>query len=192
MRRKHDKYTPDEWFKLCRYDPETGFFYWKERDYSLTFGGYTPARKYIPMFNRLYAGKRADSKTPFGYRCVQPFYDKIQAHRLAWAWQHGAWPAGEIDHINGVRDDNRLVNLRVVVPQENRRNSALRSDNTSGRVGVTFDRSRNRWHASITIQGRAVHLGRFISFADACAARERAEIDFGFHPNHGRAPTWTG
>jgi len=185
-RRDHDLYTPDEWFKLYEFDPVTGFFYWKKREIGLTFGGHAPAPRYIRAFNTRYAGVRADSKTPYGYRCLQPFYANIQAHRLAWAWKHRAWPDGEIDHINGIRDDNRLENLRAVTPRENRRNSALRSDNTSGRVGVIYDSVRQRWRAEICIEGKNIYLGRYTSYDAACAARDDAEKRFNFHPNHGR------
>jgi len=60
------------------------------------------------------------------------------AHRVAWFLHHGAWPMGEIDHINGNAQDNRIANLRDVTHKENTRNMKRRSDNTSGITGISY------------------------------------------------------
>jgi hypothetical protein len=91
----------------------------------------------------------------------------------------------DIDHINGNRRDNRIANLRAVDRRENMRNARLRSNNTSGIVGVTFSRDRKKWVAQIN-DGKVRSLGRFDKFEDAVEARKAAERRAGFHPNHGR------
>lgn len=89
------------------------------------------------------------------------------AHRLAWLYMTGAWPTNQIDHINGVRDDNRISNLRGATNAENQQNTALRDDNTSGFMGVSWFRERGKWHARITIAGKDKHLGYFDTPEDA-------------------------
>jgi len=186
-----DLYTPQEWQKLYYLDEANGAFFWKPREKGLVFGGRRAADKYIATFNRTRAGMRADTLTPFGYRVLQPFYVHVLAHRLVWGFVTGGWPDGEIDHVNGIRDDNRIENLRVVDRSGTATNIAVRSDNTSGRVGVFFDSRRSRWRAEIQKEGKVLYLGRFNTFEDAVSARVAAEENLGFHPNHGRSPTWT-
>lgn len=62
-----------------------------------------------------------------GYRTVRVDYARFLAHRLACLYVHGEWPCGEIDHIDGDKDNNRIGNLRVVTRQQNRWNSPLRA-----------------------------------------------------------------
>lgn len=82
------------------------------------------------------------------------------AHRLIWWLVHGELPCGFIDHVNGDKSDNRLCNLRLATDAENKRNVGMRSHNTSGFKGVTWDKTNRRWLAHATFNGRAVHLGR--------------------------------
>jgi HNH endonuclease/AP2 domain len=76
----------------------------------------------------------------------------------------GRWPKGEIDHVNGNKDDNRWENLREATRSQNIANARTPGCNTSGYKGVYFDRSKPRvkpWRASITVDGRTVRLGYF-------------------------------
>lgn len=113
----------------------------------------------------------------------------LKAHRMAWAWTHGRWPeAGlELDHINGHKADFRLANLREVDRVENQQNTKRQTNNTSGRMGVTWAKRERKWTAGIVLARRQHHLGYFDTFEAACAARAQAEERLGFHPNHGRA-----
>ncbi|MFD2248971.1 hypothetical protein [Pseudochelatococcus lubricantis] len=94
----------------------------------------------------------------------------------------------EIDHVNGIRSDNRFNNLRNVDHAANTRNVALHSSNTSGVIGVSWAKRECRWRASIKANNRERHIGYFRDFEDAVAARKAAERQFGFHKNHGRLP----
>jgi len=93
---------------------------------------------------------------------------------------------GQIDHINGDRCDNRLLNLRVVSPQVNAMNRSNRSDNTSGCLGVCWHPSTQKWRARIKVMGKQKSLGLFAEKIDAICARKDAEKKYGFHRNHGR------
>ncbi len=166
--------TVEELKRRLRYDPETGHIFWRE--------------------GQLRAGKRAFTyKSKRGYN-VSTYKSNgecttLAAHRVAWALHYGAFPSGQVDHINGDRTDNRIANLRDVVNAENARNSAMNSNNTSGVCGVYLHRQTGKWCAQISAFGKTVGLGLFADKSDAVIARKAAERVLGYHPNHGRAPT---
>ena len=115
---------------------------------------------------------------------------QCSAHRLAWLYTHGEWPAGFIDHINGNRCDNRLCNLRDVTPQENSANKtvAARGKTSSQRVGVFLYKNckTKPWTAQITDKGKRVYLGRFDSeqeAANAYSAYKQSQAQPGGLPN---------
>ena len=99
---------------------------------------------------------------------------------------YNEWPRKTIDHVNGDRSDNRVVNLRSVAHQENHRNRAIPKSNTSGVMGVYWGKRDRKWYAQIKINGKKKHLGSFSCKKKAIQARKKAEIDYGFHANHGR------
>lgn len=134
-------------------------------------------------WNARYAGTSAGWVEAHGYIRVSLGDRAHYAHRLIFLREYG-WFPDQVDHINGLRDDNRLCNLRAADNTTNARNSKLRVDNTSSRVGVSWH--ENRWRALLFIDGRYISLGRFTDFDAACAARAAAEVAYGFHPNHGR------
>lgn len=118
------------------------------------------------------AGGIAGAINNNGYRLIHVAGHFCRAHRLAWLYVHGVWPTGEIDHINGVRDDNRLENLRdvsMVTNQQNRRSALVR--NAVGLLGVS--KSKNRYTAAIYAEGRDRHLGTF----DTPEAAHAAYVD---------------
>ena len=107
------------------------------------------------------------------------------AHRVIWKMVHDEEPE-EIDHIDGNPSNNRLDNLRAVDRITNLRNMRRSKANTSGVTGVHF--RRGYWIASIHDEGRQVELGYFTNKDEAIRARNIAERDLDYHPNHGRAP----
>lgn len=132
------------------YDPQTGMLHWKVST------------------GRVKAGDVAGSRVQ-GYVQVRLGRVRYYAHRVAWLFSHGAWPCGEIDHINGIRDDNRIVNLRDVSTAINRQNlrSPPRTHGTkSGFLGVWVD-EHNRFGARITVGGKTHHLGMYGSPQEA-------------------------
>jgi len=120
-----------------------------------------------------------------GYLRIMVNRKHYLAHRLAWLYVYGYMPT-IIDHIDGNKTNNKLSNLREVSSLENQRNLTLAKNNTSGVTGVSFSKSRNKWEAKIQVNGKTIHLGRFIELEDAIIARKQGELKYGFHKNHGK------
>ena len=122
-----------------------------------------------------------------GYYQVQVDGKLYMVHRVIWCMFNGDIPDGhEIDHINHIRDDNRLENLRVVTKQGNKRNRSRNKSNTSGVIGVSRYNPRNKWQSQIKVDGKNIHLGFYDDFDEAVKVRKEAEVKYGFHSNHGK------
>lgn len=81
----------------------------------------------------------------------------------------------DVDHRDHETYNNQKFNLRVCKHHQNITASKTYSNNTSGRKGVSWDKSRNKWTVSITYNKKTHHIGRYDSFEDAVKAREEAE-----------------
>ena len=126
--------------RVLRYDPDTGEF-WRTAD--------APANV---------AGKPANAKDRLGYVCFRVNGKMYKAHRLAWAFVHGEFPDGDIDHINGNPSDNRICNLRLASHSLNLQNQRrAKSNNSTGLLGVCPNGSG--WRAEIRVNGKKVNLG---------------------------------
>ncbi|WVS23985.1 hypothetical protein QkW1_62 [Ralstonia phage QkW1] len=101
-------------------------------------------------------------------------YLLLYAHRLVWQYVHGSEPALDLDHINGVRSDNRISNLREVSRSQNQWNYPTPKTNTSGAKGVRATTS-GRWAAYIKQYGERIYLGTFVTIEQASAAYRDAE-----------------
>jgi hypothetical protein len=112
------------------------------------------------------------------------FGKNVRAHRVLWALHYGSDPDGVIDHINGLKADNRIENLRVTDAEGNAQNRPLRRDNRTGSSGVIPH--GDKFRANIRCGGKLTHLGTFERLSDAVAVRKEAERAMGFHENHGR------
>jgi hypothetical protein len=166
--------------QLLAYDPDTGALTWLPRPLDM-FGGDV---RICGTWNTRYAGKPALNcvDAGHGYRVGAVLGRSYLAHRVAWKLSTGGDPSDELDHINGDRTDNRRCNLRVVSRLENQKNTALRSNNKTGVVGVYWHKVAGKWCATL---GNRV-IGRFPTFKAAVAARRYAEHRAGYHPNHGK------
>ena len=129
------------------------------------------------------AGGIKDAK---GYRQIKYRGVKYLEHRLAWFFYYKEWPAGQIDHIDQNPANNRIENLRAVSNQENHRNMKVPKDNTSGAIGVSWNKKAAKWKSFIGVSGVTLYLGLYLDWFDAVCSRKSAEHRFGFHPNHGR------
>ncbi|NMC25060.1 MAG: HNH endonuclease [Serratia sp.] len=163
------------------YNSDTGVITWLPRPIS----HFATVRVYKTWHSR-FCGKSAGGLNQKGYIEIGIQGLLIKAHRIAWALTFGEFPKGDIDHINGIRHDNRIVNLRDVDRSTNCRNSARPKNNHSGICGVYWRVRDSRWVASINFGGTQQHLGYFKCLIDAVSARKSAEIKYGYHENHGR------
>jgi len=179
--------TPELLRQLLRYEPDTGKLFWLPRNVGMFTDGAHSAAHNAALWKSRFEGKEAlKTINCDGYRHGNLCGHTLRAHRVAWAIFYGKWP-DRTDHINGVRADNRIVNLRDVTNQENMRNQKKRKNNTSGATGVSWDKEHNRWLVQIMVEsGKNKKVGRFDDFGEAVAARKSAEIEHGFHANHGR------
>lgn len=106
-----------------------------------------------------------------GYVYAKLSGSRYLVHRLVWLHATGKWPTGQIDHINGNRSDNRLENLRDVCHSINLQNQrTAHRGSSSGLLGVSWRRDKEKWAAGIKVCGRQKHLGFFSSKSDAHAA----------------------
>ena len=101
-----------------------------------------------------------------GYLVVRFKGITYRAHRVAWFLHFGVWPKSNIDHINGVRVDNRLINLREATPRENQQN--LNCHREGHLPGTT--RIKDRWQSQVEIDGKSFYLGRYSTQQEAHAA----------------------
>lgn len=136
-------------------------------------------------WNGLFAGKRAGCEASNGYRTICVNGKNILEHRVAWALFYGVWPDGEIDHVDHVRNNNKITNLRVVDHAENGLNQSMRVDNTTGVTGVYWVEKHRRWRALAYVQKKIIHIGYFGTFQEAVLARQRFNA-VNFHSNHGK------
>lgn len=149
------------------YDSETGILTWIKK----------PSKNVV-------LNSRAGTDTPTGYRVVTFMGSKIPEHRLIWCMVHGEFPKHEIDHINQLRDDNRICNLREVTRSENTRNRS-RGDSRLDEVGIWYCKRRKRYIAEITLNGVKVYQKSFTDIDTAIKERKAKAKELGFHDNHG-------
>jgi len=144
--------SQEELKKVLSYDPATGVFRWA-----------------VPMLrNKIKAGDIAGSYDPDGYICITYRKYNYKSHRLAFLYMEGFFPGSkeQIDHINGIRDDNSFLNLRIVSCQENCQNRIEHRKN--GQLpGAFFRRKSGRWLSQITIDGKHYHLGTWATKEEA-------------------------
>jgi HNH endonuclease len=158
--RLDDPLTADQLRAVLTYYPKTGLFFWKSRP------------DIRPSANSGRQGKMAGTTKPIGYVYICINRRLYLAHRLAWFHVHGRWPVAEIDHINEVRTDNRLANLRECSHGENNTRSKARADNKSGVLGVFRTALSPKWQAQVQHQGVSIHVGMFDTIEEAKAARD--------------------
>lgn len=127
--------------------------------------------------------KSVGSRTSQGYLVVRVDRIQLKSHRIIYSHFHGPIaPWMEFDHINGVRSDNRIGNLRRVTHEQNMQNRQdVHRNNASGFRGVHFEKATGRWKAQISINGKQTNIGRFEFKEDAVAAYAMAAAKFHTH-----------
>lgn len=146
--------TADRLRELLEYDKLTGVLTWRVHQGSMA------------------AGRVAGTLGAKGHRMVRVDGRFYLAHRLIWKIVSGADPAQQIDHVDGDRDHNAWSNLREATHGQNRANSRLNRNNTSGFKGVTWAKDQRKWRALVSFKGKIHHIGYFDSAE--VAARERS------------------
>lgn len=138
--------------EVLRYEPDTGLFYWK-----------------VSTAQRVKVGQKAGGMDKYGYIVI--VIDKVpyKAHRLAWLYVYGKWPVGDIDHIHGVRYDNRISQIRDVSRSANLYNQHRAKKNSlAGVLGVS--KSGSSFVARIGIGGKCKYLGTYKTADEAHSA----------------------
>lgn len=160
---KNESLSHDHLRELLDYDPKTGIFTWK-----------------IAAGKRVSEGLRAGWNEGKGYRKIQVSGKSYREHQLAWFYVNGKWPDHEVDHKDGIRNNNRISNLREATRLENRQNLSGKSSGKSGVIGCSWHKKTKKWQAYISV-GRKWHaLGYFDNREDAGAAYLRAKQEL--HP----------
>lgn len=144
---------------LIVYMPHIGMFFWRVRRSNMAAGSMAG-----------YLGKQ-------GYWHIAIDRKQYKAHRLAWLYMTGEWPLQQIDHINGIPDDNRFCNLRCATACENQRNKRRLKNSTSGRSGVSWHKKSKMWRAYINAPNH-ISLGYYHNKYDAISARQDAELTY--------------
>ena len=161
--------TQQELKQLFHYDPFTGEF-----------------TRAIDR-RRFKAGERAGCLAKgkhAGYRVIRIDNKLYREHCLAFLYMTGDWPLFHVDHENHDRADNRWVNLKEVTHAENQQNMKKQSNKTSV-LGVTQIPS-GKYRAQMSYNKKPIHLGYYDTLEEAAQARADANVEYGFHRNHGK------
>lgn len=155
--------TQDFIKSILKYDPQTGVFSWRTDRGSAKKGDVAGTKHH-----------------PHGYVYIRVNKKNYKAARLVWLYMEGYFPEYCVDHIDRNRSNDKWTNLRHVTQSCNLKNTSKRSSNTSGIVGVNWDKAKRKWHAQITVDYKNLWIGRFSQKIDAARARWEAEKKYNF------------
>jgi hypothetical protein len=153
--------THERLLEVLDYDPVTGVFTWRVSR------------------PKCRAGDAAGSLEPRGYRVIKVDGKRYYAHRLAWFYVYGRWPTDEVDHRFGVKDDNRIGELREATPKLNQQNRS-RANRGSVCASLGVRRMGRRYQARIKLNGKHIHLGTYDTEAEAATQYLTAKAKY--HP----------
>ena len=147
--------------EVLHYNPDTGLFTWKERR-----GG------------TAIEGVEAGWTNGSGYKRIAFNNVEYPGHHLAWLYMTGELPRKQLDHINGIRNDNRLSNLREATQKENMQNTRKHADNKSGYLGVYLHKHSGKFHSRIMVDGKQISLGYSDTAEAAHEAYKKAKAQY--------------
>lgn len=156
-----DDLTQKEVRTVLDYCPQTGIFQWKYRS------------DMPNQWNTRFAQQVAGGYSGDGYIAIRINGRRYLSHRLVFLWMTGSFPICEIDHINGIRYDNRFDNLREATSSENKMNACRHKDNKSGVKGIRFHKRAKKYQARVNIDGKAIYLGLFDTAEEAKTERDK-------------------
>jgi len=146
-------FTAEELREMLNYCPETGVFTWK-----------------MQTGSRAAVGKEAGNIHHTGYHNIRIKRITYQAHRLAWLHYYGKEPKKYLDHVNGVKNDNSIKNLREASQQENMCNQGRPITNKTGFKGVSWVERIKKYHAQCQVAGKKYRLGYYLTPEEAYQA----------------------
>ena len=151
-----------------------GSFTWKSRPLR-----HFPDERAMKIWNTKYSGKKCvGSKKYNGYVYFTFFNKSLSSHRLAWFIHNGHCDENlEIDHINGIRNDNRIENLRMATPSNNQHNKKIQKNNTSGYKNVVWNKQCKKWQVIINVNKKGKHIGLYDSIEDAAESAKNARYN---------------
>jgi hypothetical protein len=154
--------THEDLTNLIDYSQETGLFVWKKKRRGVVIG------------------KTLGADNGFGYLRITVLGKSYYAHRLAWFYVHKVWP-DTIDHINGCKADNRILNLKNCSMSENNQNKhGPQTNSKSQTLGVSWHKKAKKWQAHICVYKERKYLGLFDNVMDAQKAylieKEKANV----------------
>ena len=154
--------TQEELKQRLLYDAETGIFVW------------------IKPQKGIRVGDLAGNLSTTGYARIGLDGISYQAHRLVYLYIYGYLPDDDIDHINGIRNDNRLCNLRLATRGQNNQNRKFANkNNKTGHKGIWRHQS-GKYRVSIGVNNKNIHLGYHNTLEEAIEARKAGELLY--HP----------
>jgi len=159
--------TQERLKEALRYDQFTGDFTWIRRRSGASVGSV------------------AGHLDIFGYIVIGLDRKVYKAHRLAFLYMDGKFPVNDVDHDDHVRHNNIWSNLNEATNQENHKNCSMNKNNSSGFTGVFWRKDNERWRVQIMADGKKKYLGCFTDINEAIAVRKAANIEYGYHANHG-------
>ena len=146
--------------EVWNYDPITGKFSWKEK-----------------VSDKVIVGTTAGSVRPDKYVQVRLDGKIYFVHRLIWLWMTGEFPKKSVDHINGIRYDNRWENLREAGKSDQQENRSKSKNNSTGYTGVIYEKRRNLYRADIMSKNKSYFLGYFETAEQASEAYKQAKSE---------------
>lgn len=157
---KEESLKHERLVELLSYSPDTGIFSWKQ------------------SIGRVKKGQEAGWLSWNGYIKIAMDNKDYPSHRLAWFYVYKEWPKEDLDHIDGLRTNNRISNLREATRSQNLQNKRKQRNNASGFIGVSFNKERNKWDARLKAQGKQICLGLFKTAEEAAQAYEEAAANY--------------
>lgn len=158
------------------FEYKDGRLYWRYKEVKT---------KQDKIFNSSYAGKRAGGLAVNGYISIRVNKRLYTEHRLVWAYFNGYFPNETIDHVNHIRNDNRIENLREIPKKMQMYNTKLSKNNTSGHNGISWCKRDRRWIVKVMVNYKGFHRS-CMTLEEAIKTRDELYSLHGFHENHGK------
>jgi hypothetical protein len=150
-------------YLIVSYEKDTGIFTWKERPFHQFKNSHG-----MNIFNSQKSGLPIKSMNKDGYIQIRIYKNNYYGHRLAWFYVYGFWPKKHLDHINGIKNDNRICNLRECNDYENMQNlkKATKGNKSTGLIGSYYNKHAKLFYSRIKVKGKDIFLGYFKNALD--------------------------